>query len=281
MRRYNEKEKIRDHYDRVSPYYIALWGEHLHHGYWVRGDESKEEAQLQLVEHLAQCAGVRKQCTVLDIGCGFGGSSLHLAKKYGASATGITISAAQVEMANAAAKKAGVSAKFLVMDAEAMKFKEPFDVLWSIESISHYQDHEKFFASAAGLLKAGGILAITDWFKKDGLTAREHQRALEPIEKGMLVELRTMEKYEKLMRANGLQVVKTESLNRQCAKTWDLCLDLIKKKELWAIAAQNGVAFVHYLKAFKAMRAGFASGKFVYGLIVATKPAAGSRGGLS
>jgi hypothetical protein len=28
--RYNEKEKIRDHFDRVSPYYRALWGEHLH-----------------------------------------------------------------------------------------------------------------------------------------------------------------------------------------------------------------------------------------------------------
>ena len=272
MPRYNQKEKVRDHYDRVSPYYISLWGEHLHHGYWTRGDETKEEAQLQLVEHLARCAGVARGCKLLDVGCGFGGSSLHLARKYGVDATGITICRVQAEIANAAAKKTGASAKFLLMDAEAMNFKEPFDVLWSIESISHYENHDGFFASAAKLLKPGGTLAITDWFKKDGLTRSAYKRALEPIEKGMLVELRTMEKYEALMEENGLQVVKKETLNRQCAKTWDVCLDIIKKKELWTIAAKNGAAFVHHLKAFRAMRAGFSSGNFVYGLMIAKKP---------
>jgi tocopherol O-methyltransferase len=272
MPQYNEKAKIRDHYDRVSPYYITLWGEHLHHGYWIRGDETKEKAQLQLTEHLARVAGIPSNCTVLDIGCGFGGSSLYLAKRHQARATGITISPIQVEMANQAAKKTGANAKFLCMDAEAMTFKEPFDVLWSVESISHYQNHDKFFASAAKLLKPGGILAITDWFKKQGLTSREHKKFLQPIEKGMLVELHTIEDYKALMSRNGLNVTKIEVLNKNCAKTWDLCLDLIKKKELWVIAAKNGAAFVHYLKAFKAMREGFASGNFVYGLMVAKKP---------
>ena len=273
MRRYNHKEKIREYYDRVSPYYVSLWGEHLHHGYWISGKETKEEAQVQLVEHLAKAAGLKKKSKVLDIGCGYGGSSIYLARVYDADATGITISPVQVDMANEAAKKAGANAKFLLMDAEAMKFKERFDVLWSVESISHYQDHAKFFASAASLLKPGGTLAITDWFKKDGLTAREHKKALEPIEKGMLIELHTMEKYESLMSSSGLLVSKTEILNKECAKTWDLGADMIRKKELWVIAAKYGSAFVHFLKAFKAMRAGFASGDFVYGLIVATKAA--------
>ncbi|MFY9939565.1 MAG: hypothetical protein WAK33_21965, partial [Silvibacterium sp.] len=49
----NDKRKIVEHYDFVSPYYQSLWGEHIHHGYWIRGDESKELAQLQLMEHLA------------------------------------------------------------------------------------------------------------------------------------------------------------------------------------------------------------------------------------
>ena len=38
------------------------------------------------------------------------------------------------------------------------------------------------------------------------------------------------------------------------------------------MAARNGVAFVHYLKAFKAMREGFASGNFIYGLMIAKRP---------
>jgi tocopherol O-methyltransferase len=56
MTRPNEKHKIIEHYDLVSPFYRSLWGEHLHHGYWIRGDKSKENAQLQLAEHLAQLA---------------------------------------------------------------------------------------------------------------------------------------------------------------------------------------------------------------------------------
>src|ERR1700692_4658394 len=97
MARPNDKQTIREHYDAVSPYYRSLWGEHIHHGYWVRGDESKERAQLQLIEHLAQLANVKPGLDILDIGCGMGASSLHLARTYHVQATGITISPVQVE----------------------------------------------------------------------------------------------------------------------------------------------------------------------------------------
>src|SRR5260370_24321079 len=99
----NDKRKIVEHYDFVSPYYHSLWGEHLHHGYWIRGDESKEVAQLQLTEHLAEVANVQAGSAVLDIGCGFGASSLYLAKKDKARAPGIPISPVQVGMARQAA----------------------------------------------------------------------------------------------------------------------------------------------------------------------------------
>ena len=70
MPRSNDKHKIIQHYDLVSSYYRSLWGEHLHHGYWIRGDESKEKAQLQLIEYLAQVANVKPGSDILDIGCG-------------------------------------------------------------------------------------------------------------------------------------------------------------------------------------------------------------------
>lgn len=271
MPTYTDKETIREHYDRISPYYQSFWGEHIHHGYWIRGDETKEEAQNQLIDHLAAVAKVPLGATILDVGCGYGGTSVYLAQKYGAQATGITISPVQVEMASRAAEKAGASAKFLCMDAEAMAFQAPFDVVWSVESISHYPNYEKFFASAASLVKPGGAMAVIDWFKKAGLTAREHQKHLEPIEKGMMIELHTMGEYEQLMTGNGLSVETTQVLNENCAKSWDIGLQIIKDKAFWAMAAEMGVAFVHFLKAFRAMRAGFASGNFVYGLIVARK----------
>jgi tocopherol O-methyltransferase len=269
MPRSNDKHKIIEHYDFVSPYYRSLWGEHLHHGYWIRGDESKEKAQVQLIEHLAQLANVKPGADILDIGCGFGASSLYLAKNYNAAATGITISPVQVEMATKEAAKEQLDAKFLEMDAEAMNFKKQFDVLWSVECISHLQNREGFFASTAKLLKPGGTFAIIDWFKKDNLTRAETKKFIAPIEKGMLVELQIMDDYEHFLTSNGLQIMHREILNKHCAKTWALCLDIIKDKAFWALAVKQGAEFVHYLQAFQAMRAGFASGNFVYGLFVA------------
>src|SRR3989338_811509 len=70
MTDYNIKEKIIEHYDLVSPYYHSLWGEHLHHGFWVTGKETKEEAQLALTKHLAETAHIKSGSEILDVGCG-------------------------------------------------------------------------------------------------------------------------------------------------------------------------------------------------------------------
>ena len=269
--RHNDKQKIVEHYDFVSPYYQSLWGDHIHHGYWIRGDESKELAQVQLMEHLAELANVQTGSTVLDIGCGFGGSSIYLAKKYKASATGITISPVQVEMARKAATVAQSDARFLLMDAESLDFSQPFDLLWSVESISHYHDRRSFFTNAVKFLKPGGVFALTDWFKKAGLSAAQERKFIEPIERGMFIDLETMDDYESHLNASGLQIVQRQDLSRQCAKSWDLALDMIRDKSFWALAAKMGKDFVTNLRAFRAMRAGYTSGNFVYGLFIARK----------
>jgi tocopherol O-methyltransferase len=262
--RVNEKQKIIEHYDFASPYYNSLWGDHIHHGYWVRGDESKEAAQIQLIEHLAQLAKIKNGLRILDIGCGFGGTSLYLAKTYGASTTGITISPVQVQMAKDAAAKMKLDSKFLLMDAEEMQFEQPFDLLWSVESISHYHDPRKFFASSVRFLKPGGYFALTDWFRKENPSAAEKKKYIEPIEKGMMVELRGMNEYNGFLESAGFRVVHRQDISANCAKSWDIGMDLIKDKAFWSLAAKHGAQFVSYLKAFYTMRAGFSSGSFVF-----------------
>jgi tocopherol O-methyltransferase len=269
MPRPNDKHRIIEHYDLVSPYYHELWGEHLHHGYWIRGDESKEQAQLQLIEHLAQAAGVKPGSQILDIGCGFGASSLYLARNFNASVIGINTSSVQVQMALKAAANEKLDVQFLLMDAQEMRLQRKFDLLWSVESISHYEHREEFFAAATNLLKPGGLFALTDWFKRENLTPEETLKFIAPIEKGMMVELQVMDDYERSLTSHGMQIIRREVLNQNCAKTWDLCLDIIRDKALWKLALKQGGQFVTYLEAFRAMRAGFASGNFVYGLFIA------------
>jgi len=278
MPRPNEKHKIVEHYDLLSPYYYSLWGEHLHHGYWIRGDESKETAQIQLIEHLARLAEIRPGARMLDIGCGFGGSSLFLAKNYGVDATGVTISPVQVEMANRGALENNLTAKFLLMDAEALDFSHPFDLLWSVESISHYQDPARFFSSAAKFLKPGGTFALTDWFRKEDLSLAERKKFIDPIDKAMFVELREMDEYARFLGSAGLHVIHRQVLTANCAKSWDIGLEIIKDKSFWTLAAKLGTDFLTFLKGFKAMRAGYSSGNFVYGLFVAKMPVNGEYG---
>jgi tocopherol O-methyltransferase len=271
-RRPNDKRRIVEHYDVVSPYYYSLWGEHLHHGYWIRGDESKEMAQLQLTEHLAELANVSTGAESLDIGCGFGGSSLFLARKYKARVTGITISPVQVEMAQRAAAAEQVDAQFLLMDAEKLTFAKQFELLWSVESISHYHDRRRFFLNAVRFLKPGGTFALTDWFKRAGLSPAQTRKFIRPIEEGMFIELEAMDNYESYLIESGLEIVHRQDLSQQCARSWDLGLDIIRDKSFWSLAAKQGRHFVTYLRAFRSIQAGYRSGNFVYGLFVARKP---------
>ncbi|HEY2548683.1 MAG TPA: hypothetical protein VGI46_21590, partial [Candidatus Acidoferrum sp.] len=78
--------------------------------------------------------------------------------------------------------------------------------------------------------------------------------------------------YESHLLAGGFQIVHRQDLTRQCAKSWDFGLDVIRDKSFWAIAAKQGKDLVANLRSFRAMRAGFASGNFVYGLFIARKP---------
>lgn len=192
---YNDTAKIQEHYDLASPYYKELWGSHIHHGYWISGKESKEEAAQNLIELLIQKSGLKQGAKVLDVGCGIGGTSIFLAKEFGCDVTGITISPVQVEMAQADAKGLANPPHFRVDDANDISVTGPFDVVWSVEMISHLHDRDNLFRRAGELLKPGGKMCITDWCKDEGLSDAEVRKYIDPIEKGMLVSLPTFSEY--------------------------------------------------------------------------------------
>lgn len=266
------KDRIKEHYDIVSPFYNQLWGEHIHHGYWISGDESKEKAQEQLTDLLCERADVKNGMKILDVGCGTGGSSIYLAKKYKAQVTGITISPKQIEIARNLAKIRNTDPQFLLMDAENMAFNEKFDLVWSIEALSHLSNQEKYFSDAADLLPSGGKFALTDWFKKADLSPEQEREFIAPIEIGMLLpHLRTMEEYINYMKKNDFRIIFSEDISVKVFKTWDICFDMLKDINLWKLALRLGSDFIAFMKSFQDMRKGYKSGNFVYGIIIAEK----------
>ena len=270
---YNQKTTIIRHYNVVSPYYRSLWGAHLHHGFWQDGNETPVEAQTALTEELIRRANLAQGVRILDVGCGMGGSSIHLAKKLKALVTGITISPVQLDMAREAAEREDVRVNFELMDADNMVFPdtEMFDCIWSIEAISHFSDKEKFFREATKLLVPGGTIAMIDWFRKPGVTDDRDLECLREIEQGMFVELETLPAYLNHIRKAGNTVTHTDNLSDSVARTWDICSDIIGDKALWSVAEGYGDDFVDFLKSFAAMQNGYASRVFEYHLIIARK----------
>jgi tocopherol O-methyltransferase len=266
------KEKIIKHYDEISPYYRDLWGVHIHHGYWKTGLETKEEAQEQLIDQLISHAKIQPRATILDVGCGLGGTAIYLHKKLGARVTGVTISPRQIQIGNELALNRGADVRLLLMDAENLTLDRPFDVVWSVEAISHLSRRADCFRSMARLLKAGGKLVIADWFQSNTATLKQEREFLHPIEQAMLVpKLESPSIYMKYVTGAGLNVIEFEDLSTRVQKTWDLAIDLIKKPALWKFAAGRSKDFSAFLHGFRAMKAGYKAKALVYGVLIGQK----------
>ena len=185
---------------------LAIRGEHIHHGYYILPSDTKELAQIQLIELLLEQSGLPTGSNVLDVGCGIGGTSRYLAKNKGCQVIGVTISGRQVEIAKKlTAEEAGsVQAaaeetefvklgdgeiRYVELDAEKMgeyfasaANKKTFDCVWISEAMSHLPDKNLFFRNAASLLKPGGKLVVADWFKAEDLTDAQMDVDIKPIE---------------------------------------------------------------------------------------------------
>src|SRR5437870_5156999 len=91
---------VSNHYDNLDPFYREFWGEHLHHGLWISGKESSDQAVVQLLEHLVEKLNLKKGNQICDVGCGYGATSRMLVERWGAIVTGMTISKEQFLYAN-------------------------------------------------------------------------------------------------------------------------------------------------------------------------------------
>ncbi|KAF5002262.1 hypothetical protein FGRMN_479 [Fusarium graminum] len=295
------KDRIKLHYDLASDYYLSLWGEHIHHGYWPTPESeatlTKEEAQANLIQLLLETSQLPSNSSVLDVGCGIGGTSRHLASKHGCSVTGITISSKQVEIADRLTKAAvedEVSSKpsndhgftrldqgkvkFLELDAEKMgEFfsdqQDSFDAVWISEALSHFPNKALFFRNVMKVLKPGGKLVLADWFKAEGLDDTTFVNDIKPIEDGMLLPpLCTQKQYIDLAKQAGLAAFsEPKDISQEVRKTWDITWSLVQNPSLWAFALSQGRDGIAFLQSFRAMRRGYANGSFRYAVMAFKK----------
>jgi MPBQ/MSBQ methyltransferase len=173
-RKYQSSDSVANAYDTwtedgILEYY---WGEHIHLGHYGSPPQRKDfrEAKADFVHEMASWGGLDELppgTTVLDVGCGIGGSSRMLARDYGFAVTGVTISPQQVQRAKELTEE-DLDVNFLVEDALSLSFPDAsFDVVWSIEAGPHMPDKALFAKELMRVLKPGGILVVADWNQRD------------------------------------------------------------------------------------------------------------------
>ncbi len=210
------------HYDELDQFYRDVWGDHVHHGLWVRGCESHREATLELVRRVAARAHIGRGTQVCDIGCGYGATARMLAADYGAEVTGITLSPAQYEYAAAHAFP-GVSVvlgdwlRNPLADAR-------FDAAIAIESTEHMADLAGFFTQARRVLRPGGRLVVCAWLAHPRASATQRKLLLEPAcREGRMAHIGLFAEYRRLFQQTGFAVEQEEDVSRQVKRTWPIC----------------------------------------------------------
>jgi tocopherol O-methyltransferase len=270
------KNKVQKFYDVGSPLYLDLYGRHIHDGYYITGHESKEEAQENLIRLIVEKAAIKKGATVLDVGCGVGGSSIWLAANLGAATTGITLSPVQVDIARKLAAETGANSTFMVMDAENMHFETTFDVVWVVAAMTHFQDQERFISQAARYLNPQGKLVIFDWMSAEGVADTLNDRYLRPVSAGMLLaSMHPLNTYLSWVIRSGLRISYAEDITRYTIKTWDDALTLVKGpavlKLAYTMTREYKAEALQFLKSLGAMKRAMLKHKIIAGTIVAEK----------
>ncbi len=225
--RRHDAEAIRYHYD-VSNDFYALWLDQrmvYSCAYFRSGAEDLDAAQEQKLDYICRKLRLQPGDRFLDIGCGWGALVLLAAEKYGASATGVTLSENQHAFANERVRAAGLQDRctVLLQDYRDVPGEGVFDKIASVGMFEHVglKNLPLYFGAIHRLLADGGIAM------NHGITAVDTESREIGLGVGAFVEkyvfphgeLPHLSLVAKEMSAAGLEVMDIEALRLHYAKT--------------------------------------------------------------
>ena len=167
FRENNLQESIKNihaHYDLGNDFFSTFLDETRMYSCAIfnKPETSLHEASITKIDRICSKLKLSSTDHLLEIGTGWGGFALHVAKNYGCRITTTTISQEQFIFASDLIKKHGLQDKVTVLKKDFRELDGQFDKLVSIEMIEAigYKLYNKFFQKCATLLKPDGLLVI-------------------------------------------------------------------------------------------------------------------------
>jgi cyclopropane-fatty-acyl-phospholipid synthase len=231
-----DREAIQYHYD-VSNEFYSLWLDRnmvYSCAYFRRPEDSLELAQEQKLDHILGKLMLQPGERFLDIGCGWGALVIRAAQKYGARATGVTLSRNQYEFAARRIREEGLEERCEVrlQDYRDIPGEGAFDKIASVGMFEHVglRHLGAYFGKIRSLLADGGLVM------NHGITATDPDSRWVGLGAGEFInryvfpqgELPHLSVVLREMSLSGFEVADVESLRRHYTLT---CLEWAKRLE--------------------------------------------------
>lgn len=256
-------EEVQAHYDLSDDFFRLFLDPTMTYScaYWDRGrDITLEEAQLRKMDLSLGKLGLRPGMTLLDVGCGWGGTARRAIEKYDVNVIGLTLSEHQA---------AHVQKLFDTLDTERSRrvlvhgweeFDEPVDRIVSIGAFEHfgYDRYDDFFAMAHRILPDDGVMLLhtitmlpPQQIVERGLPMTEEQTsfnefiATEIFPGGQLPAIEIVEFHASKM---GFNLKRRQSLQLHYARTLDHWAEALQAHHSEAVAIQSEEVYQRYMR---------------------------------
>lgn len=158
------QKNVAHHYDLSGELYDLFLDADRQYScaYFSDPDMSLEDAQIAKKAHIAAKLRLQPGMRVLDIGCGWGGMALTLARDYGVSVVGVTLSREQHAVATQRAKEAGLSDRVDFRLTDYRNLNEHFDRIVSVGMFEHVgvPHYREYFRHVRKLMGDDGVALI-------------------------------------------------------------------------------------------------------------------------
>jgi cyclopropane-fatty-acyl-phospholipid synthase len=166
------RRNVAHHYDLSEDFYRLFLDEDRQYScaYFEHPGASLEEAQAAKKRHIAAKLRLSPGQRVLDIGCGWGGLAISLARAADVRVTGITLSDEQLKVARARVEAAGVQDKVGIELCDYRQVTGRFDRIVSVGMFEHVGigNYRKFFHGIRAMLTDNGIALLHSIGRSDG-----------------------------------------------------------------------------------------------------------------